>query len=301
MPTSRYVLRAVGILWAALLLGAAGPEPAATDIVAQAGGTTLTLTDVRAMLTHLEPAIRERLLSNSTTMAEFVRARMVQLELLNQARSKHWDQDPDVAYRAEMAREAVIADSYLASLAKPDPNYPSDSEIATAYEANKTKFVIPRQYHLAQVFVAVPQNAPKQQDDEAQKRLRELKQGLARSHGDFADAARHFSQDNASAGNGGDLGWLREDQLVAGIRQVVEGLPEKAVSDPIHLPDGWHLVKVLGTRPASTAPLADMNEQLVRALRQQKAAENSRAYLAQMQKQDPIALNEITLARIVAH
>jgi parvulin-like peptidyl-prolyl isomerase len=297
----RFIVRAVGGLSAAVLLLAAGPEPSSTDVVAQAGTTVLTVADVQQMLGHLDPGVRQKLFSNSTAMAEFVRTRLVQQELLDEAKAKKLDQDPDVAYRAKMAYDAVIADSYLASLTKPDAAYPSDADVQTAYDANKTRFVIPRQYHLAQIFLAVPQNSPQDMDNDAQKQLRELKQTLSKPRGDFAETAKRVSQDKASFANGGDLGWVREDQLAPAIKDAVAGLPEKGVSDPVRLPDGWHLVKMLGTKPAATAPLADVKEQIVAALRQQKAQDNARAYLQQMQRQEPIALNEITLARIVAH
>jgi parvulin-like peptidyl-prolyl isomerase len=41
---------------------------------------------------------------------------------------------------------------------------------------------------------------------------------------------------------GGDLGWLREDQLIPAVRTAAAGLQEGAVSEPVRAPDGWHVL-----------------------------------------------------------
>jgi parvulin-like peptidyl-prolyl isomerase len=300
MPTSRRALRLLAAA-TVILLAAAGPELQPTDIVAQSGNTVLTVADVQALLAHLDPAVRDQVQRNPTALTELVRTRLVQQELLDAAKAKQWDQDPDVQYRANLARDTVIADTYLASLTRPDPSYPSDADVQAAYDANKSRFVVPRQYHLAQIFIALPADGTKQADEDAQKKLREAKQALARPHADFADSAKRLSQDQASAARGGDLGWLRDDQLVQVIKDAVAGLPDNGVSDPIRATDGWHLVKLIATKPATTASLAEAKDALVRALRQQKATENARAYVRDLQAKTPVELNEIALARVAPH
>jgi peptidylprolyl isomerase len=86
--------------------------------------------------------------------------------------------------------------------------------------------------------------------------------------------------------------------LVPAIKEAIAGLQDNGISDPVHAPDGWHLVKLLETRPATTAPLAEVKDTVVRSLRQQKASENARAYLQQMQSKQPLELNEILLAHV---
>ena len=283
------------------LLGAAGPDPQPTDVVAQVGATTLTVADVQAMLAHIDPAVRDQALHNRVALAELVRGELIRQELLAEAEAKKWDQDPDIAYRAKAAHDAVIVDSYLASLNQPDASYPPDAEVQAAYEANKTRFVKPREYRLAQIVLTVPADAPKSADADAQKKLRELKQTLSRPHADFADAAKRVSQDKLTAVKGGEIGWVRDDQLIPAIKDAVAGLPDNAVSDPVRAADGWHLLKLLETKPAATASLAEVKDKLVQALRQQKESANARAYLQQMQTKQPLELNEIALSRVAAH
>ncbi len=52
---------------------------------------------------------------------------------------------------------------------------------------------------------------------------------------------------------------------------------------------------------AAPAALAEVKDAIVRSLRQQKAAENARAYIHHMQSREPVELNEIVRAHVSAN
>lgn len=276
-----------------LLALAAGPP--ADAVIAQSGSIALTVGDIQAIVALVEPDARKRLQQNPQALAELVRTRLLRLVVLEEAKAAKWDQKPDIARRAVDAHDAVIAETYLASLTAPDPAYPSDAEIQSAYDTNRSRFMLPRQYHLAQIFIAVPADAPHEADENAQKKLRELRQQLLKPRADFAETAHRESQD----GKGGELGWLAEEQLAPAAREAVVGLPENAISEPLRMGDGWHLLKLIETKRSAVAPLADVREAIVRSLRQQRAAQNAQAYLAGLQQKRPVQINEIELTRAV--
>jgi peptidylprolyl isomerase len=287
--TNRYIPAFLALL----LLTAAG-EPPTADVVAQRGDVRLTAAEVRDMLGRIDPATRAKAEASTATLAGFVRDRLLDQAMLAEARAKGWDQKPDVIQRANDARDAVVLQSYVASLVPADPAFPGDAEIAAAYEANKTRFMLPRQYHLAQILVQAPQGAP---EDETKRKAAELRARAIKPKADFADLAKHNSQDPTTADKDGDLGWLREDQMIPALKDAVAGLPENGTSEPIRLQDGFHIIRLLGTRPAGAAALADVKPQLVQALRQLHAQQAVRAYIDEMLRKDPIQLNEIDLAR----
>lgn len=65
---------------------------------------------------------------------------------------------------------------------------------------------------------------------------------------DFAELARRFSEDPLSAAKGGDLGWVRADQLVPGFASVMTELPLNTLSEVARSRFGYHLIEVLETR-----------------------------------------------------
>lgn len=65
-------------------------------------------------------------------------------------------------------------------------------------------------------------------------------------HGEsFAELARRYSED-ASAPQGGDLGWLNPGQTVPAFEQAMNALQDGQVSEPVKSPFGWHLIQVEG-------------------------------------------------------
>lgn len=297
--------------WPAAAPQAASPAPAAsaaagpaatpaTDPVAQRGNLKLTAEDVRDLLQRADPAVRAQLLANPAALSEFVRDRLLRQALLDQAKAVGFDQKPEVVLRANDARDSVVVSSYVASLTQPDAAYPSKAEIAAAYEANKSRFVVPRQYHILQVAVRLPVGSPAKAEEAAKAKITDIRQQLTKPKADFGELARKFSEDRTSAERGGDLGWLREDQLVPAVKDAVAGMTENSVSEPVRTPEGWHVLKLIGERPAAIAPLADVSDTIAQALRQQRAQQNARAFVEDMLRKEPIQLNEIELARSVA-
>ena len=295
-------IRGLGLftLIALPLLSAAAPAPQAADpVLGQRGDITVTTSQVREMLRNVDPAVRAKLEANPAALAAYVRDRLLQLTVLEEAHAHQWDTRPEVVWRADRAREASIADGYVASLSEPPADFPSAAQVQAAYDANKARLMVPRQYHLAQIYLAVPADAPASADKAAQKKLQDLRAQLLRPHADFAAAARRVSEDRVSATGGGDLGWVREDHLLPPVREAVAGLTDGSISEPVRAGDGWHLVKLLGMKPAGPATLADVHDALVRALRQQKQHELAQAYVNGLMKQQPIQINEIGIAQLV--
>jgi peptidylprolyl isomerase len=275
------------------------PTPA-PEIVAQRGDIQLTAADVRAMLVRVDPAARAKADANPSALAAFVRERILNDALLAEAKAKGWDQKPDIAQRINDARDTLIVQTYAASLVPPDPNFPSDTIVRQTYEANTARFMTPRQYHLAQIAILVPQNAKPEVDEAARKKAAELRAQAVRPKADFAQLARKNSQEQSSADKGGDAGWAREDALVPPIRQAVANLSDGAISEVIHLQDGYHIIRLLGTKPPAPAPLEDVKPQIVQALQQARTQQGIRAYVDGMLKAQPIQLNEIDLANQVS-
>lgn len=291
-----------GGLALAVVLALAQPCAARADdtapadpVVAQRGAVTLTASQVRAMLANVDPETRQQMQRDPRLLLQRVRDRLVQLVLLDRAKADKWDERPDVIYRAEQAKQSAIAESYLAGQTPLPPDFPNDQQIAAAYEANKGKLMLPRQYHLAQILIAVPQDAPAADDAQAQKRAADLRKQIVDGHKDFTQIAKQSSDDKNTAPNGGDLGWVRDDLLVPALRQTLAPLANGAVSDPVRTPDGWHVVKVLGIRPPTVATLAEARDMLVRAMRQEREVQLQRKYVADMLQQDPIRIDQVEL------
>jgi parvulin-like peptidyl-prolyl isomerase len=219
--------------------------------------------------------------------------------LFKEALASGWDKTPEIAEQIERLRQGAIAESYLQSIAKIPDGFPSDEEIRTVYEARKSELKVPRQIQLAQIYVAIPKEADKTAQDKAKARIEEV--AKAAKSGDFAAVARDKSDERESASRGGDVGWLAEAQIQPDIRTKVSGLAKGSVTDPIRLGDGWYVVKVLDAKDPHTATLEEVKDQLTRLLRTERARANRDAYLSKLQQQNPVALDELGLSKLLQH
>lgn len=75
--------------------------------------------------------------------------------------------------------------------------------------------------------------------------------GEARSGTDFSSLARQYSQD-ASAGNGGDLGWFADGVMVPAFEEAVRSLKPGQVGAPVRTQFGWHIIKLNEVREVGT-------------------------------------------------
>ncbi|MDB2402601.1 peptidylprolyl isomerase [Litoricolaceae bacterium] len=110
----------------------------------------------------------------------------------------------------------------------------------------------------------------------AQNVRRELEGGA-----EFADLARRFSEDPLSAAKGGDLGWVRADQLVPGFANVMTQLPLNTLSGVTKSRFGFHLIEVLETRESDISE-EQMKDRARRILTERKFSQELESWLRQV-------------------
>ncbi|MCP4330063.1 MAG: hypothetical protein GY791_16680 [Alphaproteobacteria bacterium] len=99
------------------------------------------------------------------------------------------------------------------------------------------------QFRIGEIFLAVDTPA---NDVEVRDRARKLSQEI-REGARFQAMARQFSE-SSSAAAGGDIGWIRLDQLQPEIAAVVKTMDERQVSDPIRTNEGYSIIILAGQR-----------------------------------------------------
>lgn len=272
-----------------------GPD---SEIVARAGNAKLTLADVRGFVAQLNPRDQAAFERDPRLLSQAVRSLLANQLALADALAKKWDQQPAVIAQLERARQDAIVESYLRTMSLPPEGFPSEAEIEAAYEANKPSFLVPRQFQLAQIVVALGPDADKAAEDKARKKLDDVRRSLKEPNANFAALAGRESDDPEGAARGGDLGWLREDQIRPEIRVQVFGLSTNAISEPVKLEDGWHILKLLETKPAYTRPLTEVRDLLAQRLREERQAANRRKLLSKLAEDTPVTINEIAIAKL---
>jgi peptidyl-prolyl cis-trans isomerase SurA len=158
----------------------------------------------------------------------------------------------------------------------------SDGDVAAFYNSNKGTFnLAENQVRLAQILVTPTPDAnihnlknDKAQTDEQARNKIQMIQLRVRQGEDFGTLAQNYSED-ASASNGGDLGFVPEstlDKANPELRKLILDMTPGQVSQVIHTAEGYRLIKLISKEPAGQRELSDprVQENIRRELFQRK-------------------------------
>lgn len=104
-------------------------------------------------------------------------------------------------------------------------------------------------YHVGHILISVPSGASSSAIQKARETAEQVVAEL-RSGKDFRQTAVSMSNDD-NALKGGDLGWRTLGQMPTLFADVVPGMAQGDVSDPIRSPSGFHIIKMLETEGGS--------------------------------------------------
>jgi peptidyl-prolyl cis-trans isomerase SurA len=108
-------------------------------------------------------------------------------------------------------------------------------------DAQKADQAVVQQTHARHILLKI---TPAQSEEEARKKLAEIKQKIDSKQATFEDMARQYSNDG-SASKGGDLGWLFPGDALPEFENPMNALKPGEVSDVVKTPFGLHLIQVV--------------------------------------------------------
>ena len=161
------------------------------------------------------------------------------------------EQLQDVTRRGTLAKKIVDAEVTTKIAVQ-------DADVDAFYKQNIDRFKQGDTVHVSHIYLRVPPEAPPTEKN--QKRLAAaeiLKQ--VRAGADFAKAARENS-DDATAANGGDMGFFARGDMPPDFEKVAFELKPGTMSGVVELQTGLHIIKVHERRGPRTAPLAEVRD-----------------------------------------
>jgi foldase protein PrsA len=143
----------------------------------------------------------------------------------------------------------------------------SDAQLHQTYEQQKPEFT---QIDAAHILVQDQQTAEKISKQVTPK--------------NFADLAKKYSTDTASAANGGDIGSRQAGQLDPTFAQAALSLKPGEISKPVQTQFGWHIIMLIS---AKATPFKQVKTQLL----DQAAAQSFQSWLLDHLKATTIRVN----------
>jgi len=148
--------------------------------------------------------------------------------------------------------------------------HPSEDEINRYYEDNVARFKGEKQVRAQHILLRVKPDAPQAEVDkiraQAQKILDEARKGK-----NFAELAKKYSQDEATAKKGGELGFFSSKQMDTGFSAAAFAMQPGEISELVRTPYGFHIIKLEEITEARTAPIDEVRGEIEKDIRSQGA------------------------------
>ncbi len=164
------------------------------------------------------------------------------------------DKSGDTPYTLELSRLQLLGQALGEHYLK--DKKPTDAEVHADYEAYVA--AAPKlEYHARHILVAT--------EPFAEKLVQRLEHGEK-----FEDLAKAESMDPSKA-NGGDLSWIRPEQVPPEFMKAVAALkPGEFSKTPVQTPFGWHIVQLVETRPLAPQSFDDRKQRIEQELERKK-------------------------------
>jgi len=258
-----------------------------TDVVATVDGVPITR-DAFEKTLNKNTLLPGRNYSTNERKRGFLQE-VIRQELLFQRAMEEGFVEKSERLRKTVARE------YLADRVARDGYQPTDEEIRTRFENQRTELEQVRASHILLKF------SKPDESKEAKALLRTKLEGIRREYlkdptpENFARLARTHSEDAANRNEGGDLGFFDRNQMVKPFADAAFALKKIGeVSDVVETNYGYHIVQLTGERRGLEG-LHDFVKQLLLQEHQKKVADG---ILADLEKNASVRIDDEVLAKV---
>lgn len=146
----------------------------------------------------------------------------------------------------------------------------TDEQIQTYFDENKESLGQSKQVEASHILTATKEEA-----EEVQAKLAE--------GGDFAELAKEYSTDTASAENGGELGAFGAGEMAPAFEEAAFAMKVDDISKPVETEFGFHIIKVTGKTEAAAATLENSKEEIKELLFEEQLNSEYTTWLSEKQ------------------
>jgi peptidyl-prolyl cis-trans isomerase D len=143
----------------------------------------------------------------------------------------------------------------------------SPQDVEAYYNANLQQFQTPEQVRASHILLKTDGG----KDEAAVRKQAEdiLKQAKVPG-ADFAALAKKYSEDEGSKATGGDLDYFSKGRMVPEFEKVAFSMQPGQISDLVKSQFGFHIIKVVDKKPASTRTLDEVRAQILETITSQR-------------------------------
>ncbi|HME41766.1 MAG TPA: peptidyl-prolyl cis-trans isomerase [Syntrophorhabdales bacterium] len=148
----------------------------------------------------------------------------------------------------------------------------SEADLKQYYDENPDQFKS-EEFRLQQIFIS---SRREDASARAQAAFNKLQQGES-----FEALARQYSDDPSSI-HGGDIGFVKKEELLPQLLQAISLLMPGTSSHPITTPFGYHIIKLVETRKSEAVPFDSVKDSIKARILQQETQKRFKEYIGKL-------------------
>jgi len=145
-----------------------------------------------------------------------------------------------------------------------------EAEIEAFYKQNNAQYSSPEQIRASHILFKTDGKDEAAVKAQAESVLKRVKAGE-----DFAALAKQYSEDDSNKDKGGDLDYFGRGTMVPEFDQAAFGMKAGDISDLVKTSFGFHIIKLVDHRQATTKPIAEVRTEIEDQLKWQKAQQEA--------------------------
>lgn len=147
----------------------------------------------------------------------------------------------------------------------------TEDDLQNYYKENAARYGVPEERRASHILIKVDRKAPAEERAKAKAKAEEILAQVRKNPADFAALAKKNSQDEGSAGNGGDLDFFSRGAMVKEFDAAVYAMKQGEISNLVETDFGYHIIQLTGLRGGDKKPFDAVRGEVEAEVRKQLA------------------------------
>ncbi|MEQ1635686.1 MAG: peptidylprolyl isomerase [Methylococcales bacterium] len=280
----------LGVLF---LLSVGGTVCAATGIIVDKQGLSVSNAEIEALLKPAPANVQVELLKKKTDLQE-----KLQEIYLSKAIAEAVKKQPLTADE-QAALDETLRMFYFNLKIKQlsEQNLPDFEPLAAVeYKANKEKYVEPEQVAIEHILL---DTRKKYKDKDALKLAKTLSTQLKKG-ADFTALALKYSDDPLVKENKGRLGLFPKGKMLQAFEEVAYKLKLNEVSDPVETKYGYHVLRKYDQKPGGVKTYAAAKEEIIAKIKNEYVQNRLNGYYEKTKADNAMKIDDKALDAYIA-
>jgi len=250
------------------------------EILARVGEVNITLDDFNRQVENL-PKHYKNIVSEQKR--EFLQDLIMQELFYNAALANGIENFPEVKELIKEANKKIIISRYLKENVD-DKIEITETELKRYYDEHSEDFMMPERWRAVHILVDT--------EEESRQIKAMLEEGAS-----FEELAKSRSID-ASAKDGGDVGYFSKGQLIPEFEDACLSLEVGEMSDVVKTKLGYHIIRLMESKPPEVQEFATVKRLIKKEMEQERKKEFLREITKRLRADTEIVLNEELLEKL---